>query len=111
MDIFNKHNNVKPCIELLFSPGNLVLFRDLEPTPGLSKKLSAQYHGYAILAKLSNVNYELKIADHGAKQTTIVHVANLHRYIPRRPVHFLSNMSPGTNHIMLMTNCLSVLLF
>ena len=78
MDIFNKHNNVRPCI---------------------TTSAIAQFHGpYAILFKHSEVNYELKIADHGAKQTTIVHVANLRRYIPRRPVHFLPNMSTGPNH-------------
>ena len=84
----------------VFSPGDLVLVRDLASTPGLSKKLCAQFHGpYAILAKCSDVNYELKIADHGAKQTTIVHVANLCSYIPRHPVLFLPDMSPGLNHL------------
>ena len=74
-----------------FAPGDLVLVRDLAPTPGLSKKLSTQFNGpFEILGQQSAVNYEIKLADHGARRTSVVHVGNMKRYLPRRPVHLLS---------------------
>ena len=78
-----------------FSPGDLVLVRDLAPTPGLCKKLCPQFRGpFSVLSKESDVNYVVKIADTGARQHSTVHVANIRRYIPRRPLQLLC--SPAT---------------